>query len=467
LYLWAALTYLRFDQQRRQSDYVWATVLFLAALFTKTVTATLPAALLVIFWWQRGKLDWRRDVMPLLPWFVLGAAGGLLTAHFEKEFIGAHGAEFALSFADRLVLAGRVFWFYLGKLVWPADLVFIYPRWSIDASVAWQWLFTAAGSGLLGALVGWSRRSRGPLAAALFFGGSLFPALGFFNVYPFLFSYVADHFQYLASLGVFALAGAGLALAGERFGRQMMWGGAGVLLAACAVLTWNQSAIYRDESSLWQATLARNPDCWIAHNNLALVLANDGRAAEAVPHLETALRLRPDFPEALNNLAGQYVDQGRAAEALPVVERALTLQPKYPAASNTRGRALLALGRADDAARCFDDAVKLDPQFTTAWCNLGLAEVNRGHAAEALPHFARAAQLDPNYLPAEFLAGATLVQLNRPAEAVPHLERALALDEDHAMAHFQLALALRSLGRTAEANQHYQAAIQLDPRLAR
>ncbi|MDI1318806.1 MAG: hypothetical protein PSW75_01255, partial [bacterium] len=204
-YLAAALAYLRFDDgERTPRRYVLATGLFVLALLTKSVTATLPAALLVVGWWRRGRLDWRRDVRPLLPWFVLAGASGLFTAHFESALIGAQGADFNLGVLQRCLLAGRVVWFYLGKLAWPADLIFIYPRWTIDTAVWWQWLFPLAGLALLGGLAWWSRQSRGPLAAALLFGGTLFPVLGFVNVYPFVFSFVADHFQYLASLAVFA-----------------------------------------------------------------------------------------------------------------------------------------------------------------------------------------------------------------------------------------------------------------------
>ena len=209
-YLAAALVYLRFDTDRRPRDYLLAGGLFVLGLLTKTVTATLPAALLVVFWWRRGRLEWQRDVLPLLPWFALGAGSGLVTAYFERVLIGAQGANFNLSLVQRGLLAGRVFWFYLGKLAWPAELIFIYPRWTVDATAPGQWLGLIAALGLLGGLAWWSRRSRGPLAAAFLFAGALFPVLGFFNVYPFVFSYVADHFQYLASLPVFALIAAGI-----------------------------------------------------------------------------------------------------------------------------------------------------------------------------------------------------------------------------------------------------------------
>ncbi len=106
-YLAALLTYLRFDRTRRPGLYWLAAALFVLGLLSKTVTATLPAALLVIFWWQRGQLAWKRDVAPLLPWFVLGAVSGLFTAWVEHNLIGAKGQAFELSAVQRLMLAWR------------------------------------------------------------------------------------------------------------------------------------------------------------------------------------------------------------------------------------------------------------------------------------------------------------------------------------------------------------------------
>jgi tetratricopeptide (TPR) repeat protein len=463
LYLAAALAWFRFDADRRPGRYALATGLFLLALLTKTVTASLPAALLVVAWWQRGRLDWRRDVAPLLPWFALGALGGLFTAHFERELIGAQGADFTLGFADRLVLAGRVFWFYLGKLVWPADLIFVYPRWSIDAAVAWQWLFPAAGLALLAGLIGWRRRDRGPLAVALLFGGALFPVLGFVNVYPFVFSYVADHFQYLASLAIFAAAGAAL----TRLPKPASLGLTALLLALLGALTWQQAGIYRDDTGLYEATLRRNPDAWLAHHNLATILIDAGNPDAALPHIERTLALRPDYPEALSKLGDCLTRLGRTAEAVPPLERAVQLQPKYAEAQNNLGVTLMSLGRVDEGRSRFETAVRLNPDYATAQRNLGLAFANAGRLGEALPHFERAVQLLPDDSKTRLQLAMTLLGLARPAEALPHLEAALAAEPDSALVHYQLALALRALGRNAEATAHYQQAIALNPELAR
>lgn len=466
LYLSAALAYLRFDEHRRPRCYALATTLFALALLTKTVTASLPAALLVVAWWRHGYVSWRRDVVPLLPWFAGALALGMVTAHVERELIGAKGEAFTLTAVERVLLATRVPWFYLGKLLWPLELVFIYPRWTIDASAWWQWLFPVATVTAL-AVAFWQARlgRRTWLAVALLYGGTLFPVLGFVNVFPFLFSYVADHFQYLASLAVFALAGSGVALAVRNLGRAPAIGLLASALCGYATLTWRQAANYQDEGTLWRATLADNPDCWMAHNNLALVLGEAGQTADAITHLEAALRLRPDFPEALNNLADRYVDAGRPTEAQRLAERALVLLPKYPAAHNTLGRAQLALGRAKDASASFEAAVRLNPRFATAWNNLGVASLNLNRVEDALRHFAKASELAPDYAPASFFAGATLARLGRLGEAVPKLQRAVDLDPDYAVAHLQLALALRQLGRLPEAEAHYRTAISLDPRL--
>ena len=298
LYLLAALAYLRFDAERTRSGagrlYALASVLFVMALLTKTVTATLPAALLVIFWWQRGRLDWRRDAKPLIPWFVLAAASGLFTAWVERTIIGAEGTAFDLSIVERTLLAGRVIWFYLGKLLWPHPLIFVYPRWDAGADApGWAGYLLLAGvvTAVLWAL---QRRARGPLAAWLFYVGSLFPALGFFNVYPFVFSYVADHFQYLASMGIIAAASCGAVRLLSRAAPALRaggWGLVGALVAALAVLAHVQSGAYADEPTLYNATLELNPGAWMAHNNLGLWYRNHGDGAQGAPAL-------PGGPEA-------------------------------------------------------------------------------------------------------------------------------------------------------------------------
>lgn len=465
LYLAAALAWLRFEEDRRPARYLVAMLWFVAALLAKTVTASLPAALLVIAWWRRGRLDWRADVRPLLPWLILGGCAGLGTAWFEAAQIGAAGEDFLLGPVERVLLAGRVAWFYLGKLLWPAGLAFFYPRWEIDATAWWQWLFPLAALAALGAGLWWSRRDRSPLAAALLFGGTLFPVLGFVNVYPFVFSYVADHFQYLASLGMIAFL---VAAATRGFHRLNLPGWSGPvaalgLLAILGHLTWRQSGLYRDVFSLYETTLSRSPSSWVAHLNLGTALDDAGRPDEAEVHLRRALELKPDFPETLNSLASVLNQLGRPAEACPLAERALELRPRFAAAHNTLGVALMALGRPAKGIASFQRALALTPDAALTHVNLAWALAEAGRGAESLSEFAAAQRRHPAEPDVEFKWGLTLARQGRLSEAVPHFTRAVDLSPETPEMRFALGSALLQLQRPQEAIAQFEEVLRLDP----
>ena len=202
------------------TSYALALLAAVAAILSKSSTVMLPLVLALCWWWEEGVWRWR-NVTTLVPFFAISAAASGWTIWEQQFHSGALGAEWALTWPERLVIAGRDPWFYLGKLVWPHPLVFIYPRWHIDASQPLAYLPLIAAGAV--AVVLWRRRDRwgrAPLFAFAYFAVSLFPVLGFFKVYFFRFSFVADHFQYLASMGPLALAGAGLTRLFARFDRR-------------------------------------------------------------------------------------------------------------------------------------------------------------------------------------------------------------------------------------------------------
>ncbi|HWE48872.1 MAG TPA: tetratricopeptide repeat protein [Bryobacteraceae bacterium] len=458
-YLASALTYLHFDRTRKRWQYALALVLFVCALLSKSVTATLPAALLVVFWWQRGRLDAKRDVAPLAPWLVIGAAGGLFTAWVEKNYIGAQGAAFSLSFLDRILLAGRVICFYFYKLIFPANLTFFYPHWTIDAAQWWQYSFIGGVLAVAAGLVWFSKKNRGPLAAFLFFAGTLFPVLGFFNVYPFVYSYVADHFQYLASLGIVIPVAV---LASKRLPV------AAIVVALLAVLTWRQTRMYTDVETLYTETLARNPSSWISHNNLGnVLLLQPSRIPEAVRHFQTALQLNPGSAEPHNNLGDAYTRMpGHQAEAIAEFELALKYRPKFPQAENNLGTQLAKIpGRNAEAIEHLQKAIEIKPDYADAHNNLGSALSNiPGRMPEAVAQYELAIQLNPNLAEAHDNLAVALAQTPDGAgEALAQYETALRLDPNSAEAHSNIGAALTAQGRLPEAIDHLQTSLKLKP----
>ena len=150
--------------QRKWPWYLLSLFLFVLALLSKTVVASLPAVLLVIFWWRRGRMS-PFDVLPLVPFFALGAGLGLVTVHLEKVNVHAVGPEWDFSAVDRLLIAGRALWFYVCKLAWPYPLIFFYTHWDIDSAAWWQYLFPVAAIAAIGALWwarGWWGAARWP-----------------------------------------------------------------------------------------------------------------------------------------------------------------------------------------------------------------------------------------------------------------------------------------------------------------
>ena len=469
LYLGSALTYLRFDDERKPINRMVAFGLFALALLTKSVTATLPVVLLIIIWWRRGRLRWKEDVLPLGHWLVLGTCCGLFTAWVENWIIGAHGAVQPLAFDQRFLVAGRVVWFYLGKLVWPVGLIFNYPRWTIDLGAWWQYLFPA-GLLICGSIL-WVIRgiNRGPLAVFLLYLASLFPVLGFLDIYPFVFSYIADHFQYFACVGIIVPIAALLEQAVSRLRIGTSIGLPLVLGATLGLLTWQQARLYRDAQTLYAATLERNPDCWLAHNNLGKILAaTPSTVPDAIAHFEAALRLKPDQADIHFNLANAYAKiPDRRSDAEVHYQETLRLNPEQAGVQNNYA-ILLAKNPAQlmEAIAHFEIAIKLDPAFAAAHSNLGTAWSRLpGHAADAITHYQAALRLNPSVAQVYFdLANIYAKNSQWKTEAISTYEAAIRLNPDYAEAHFNLANLLRTVAeRRQEAVAHYQRVLQIRP----
>lgn len=455
-----------------------AIVLFVAALLSKSVACSLPAAMLLVIWWREGRIQLKRDVLPLLPFFVIGLTGALHTAWLERAHVGAVGAEWAFTPAARCLIAGRALWFYLLKIVWPANLTFIYPKWSIDAGAPWQWAFPIAAVLLVAVLYLLRKKlGRGPLVAALFFGGTLLPALGFFNLYPMRYSFVADHFQYLASLGPIIL----IAVVLERFVKPA--NATLVVLVPLVVLTFRQSQTYLNAETLWRDTLAKNPDAWMVQTNLANALADQRRFDEAFEHYQSAARLAPDLPETHWNLGAALERRGDLEAALAELDRATQIDPTFAGAYFVRGNIYFKQGRILDAKQQANIALQHAPDYAdahyllariaeqdkdaetaiaeyrkTVQSSLGNANAHynlanllraSGKLDEALIHYSQAVQIRPNWAEAHANLGATLLQLRRTDEAIRAFQMALAIDPDLTVAqrNLQIALRQRSLGQ--------------------
>lgn len=448
-YLGSALTYLHFSETRKRAQYFLALGLFAMAIMSKTVTATLPAVLLVIFWWRNGRLDWRRDVRPLAGWLVVGACAGFFTAWVEREFIRAQGPDFALTALQRLLLPGRVVVSYAGKVLWPVNLMFNYPRWTIDPSQWWQYLYPVGVAVALAGCAFLARRYRGPLAALLIFGGTLVPVLGFLNVYPFRYSYVTDHFQYLAMLAIIVPASSLLTVAGRRISlpKEAAVGLAGLLVVGLGLLTWRQAHLYSDPEILYRTTLERNPESYLARTDLCMtLLQKPDRLPDAAAPCEEALRLRPDLAEThLNVGLLRAQTPGAMQDGIAEMQAALRIRPSYAVAHLDLGNALAMTGRPLEAVAEYQAALRSAPDSPQVYVGIGNALLPLpGRRQDALAAYENALRILPCYAEAHYALGSALSQTpGRGVDALAEFETALRCQPDYAPA----LRAMEQLGR--------------------
>jgi len=385
--------------------YLLSGLAFIAAMLSKGSAAPIPLVLLGLVWWRRRPEI--RDLLRLFPFFLVAAILVGVDLWFQKH--GVTTVVRSAGLLERLAGAGAILWFYLAHALWPVRLIFVYPLWKIQVSDP-RWWLPAVAAGIV-TLLFWRRRrqwSRPELAAWAYFGVMLVPVLGFTDVYFMRYSLVADHYEHLALIGVVAWAAFRFTTAHSQLRGAFRTAGTAVAVAvisSLAFVTWRQSSQYADIPTLCRAILARNPDCWLAHLNLGIVLQERGQTAEAISHLEAAQQIEPDAAEVHFNLGNAYTDAARPAAALGQFQAAVRLRSDYTDAYNNLGIALARSGRLAEAIPEFAAALRLRPDFAEAHFNLGVTLLHRGQSEEARKELEETLRLDPQFAPARKLLG--------------------------------------------------------------
>jgi tetratricopeptide (TPR) repeat protein len=449
--------------------FYWLTLfLYLCALWSKTAAVGLPAVILVLVWWKRGRVG-LRDALLLLPLLAIGFTLGLITLSVETKLvlIGATGEAWRLMPLERSLIAARALWFYVGKLCWPHPLMFMYPRWNLDpASLPGCAALIGGGAGFLALWLNRDRWGRPILVAAAYFIIMLFPLLGFFNGVFFRYSFVCDHFQYLASIGPLALLAAGvtlllrpLATLRPRIAPALC----AALLLTLAGLSWKQARIYHSLETLWGDSIAHNPNSWMAHVNLANYLIQSGRAAEAEPHYQKALELHPNDYVVYYNWGLKCATQGDVDQAVAYFNKTLKLSPEYAPAHYNLGNVLVRKGDLDSAIREYGKALDSDSSLTLAHFNLANVLARKGSLDEAIHEYEKASHLDPDFAAVPFSLANILVKQGKLPEAKAAYQRALEIQPAYAAAYVGLGRVFASEKRLDEAILHYRKALEIEP----
>ena len=484
-YLLAAFSWLRFMDAPKPGRYALALGAYIAAMLSKTIVASLPVALLIAQWWRNGRIT-RRDMLRVLPFFVLGLALALHDTFFYQT---REAVSFDYSIPDRVLIASQALWFYLGKLLWPVDLAVIYPRWAIDATALTAWLWPLAALMVVALLWAFRRAlGHGPLAGALFFAVTLAPVLGIFDSIYMQWSFVADRYQYLASLGVIAVViglvtHATRALTGPW--RPATLAAAGALLLTFGVLSWRQAGIYEDNITFNSHIISLNPaarDVWL---NLGVALANADQDTEALAAAQQAIKLRPDSLRAYTNAGKALVALARYDEAEAVLRRGIArtrdenshISPNtdgYPGLFLDLAAVLERLEQFDEALAVYNELLQAQPGEGGGLFGAGGLLVRMGRFEEALVFLRQGlTQTQPPVSGHDFVRARLFMQmsvaaqqLGRHEEAAEHRRIALMNVPAAPGPAYGVAEPLHEDGRLSEAVAWYAAALERDPKFA-
>jgi tetratricopeptide (TPR) repeat protein len=468
LYLLSLLAYLRYDERGARRAYCLSILWFLLALLAKTSVVMLPVVLLMCAWWRRGKIA-RRDVLRSLPFFGLALALGLATVWFQQHNVIRHQIVRPEGWASRVAATGWILGFYLFKALVPVGLCAAYPRWDVSAASPVAYLPLALIA--IGFAVLWARRKswgRGPLFAMGYFVITLLPVLGIVNMSFTKFSFVADHFQYAALIGVIAFAAGVLARAASAAGLP---GRAGTFAAAgcvvvLAVLTWDRARLYADEQQLWRDNIAKQEGSWLAWNNLGDVCFRAEKQDEALDCFKRSIALNPHYAVAWHNLGRVNALSGKPDEAILDYSKAIDLMPDFSSAYNGRGNVLFHAGKYDLALKDYEKAIALTPHYADAYNNLGNLRVGQGRFADAIRDFDEAVRLNPDFAAAFNNRAKAYVQIGQFEPALRDCERAISLEPANAEFFNSRGVVYQHLNEYELAVRAFDGAIALKPDFA-
>lgn len=440
-----------------------ALLLYAAGLLCKSIGMTLPIALLAIRWWQHGRLT-LDDCWRAAPFLLVAVGVGVADMRYYEEFI-----DVDYTFLERVQIAAHSLWFYVGKLLWPAELMPIYPHWRVDVAAILPWIYALAAFAVAAAL--WllrDRIGRGAMAGAAFFALTLSPTLGLVPFGYMQFAFVANRYQYLADVGALAVIVGAVAAAAAAFGKTARWAAVGLgvgLLTVLSALTWQHAGIYRDEIGFFQRVLAGNPRARDANFNLGSALFQAGKREEGLAATLVSLELRPTSMKAQYGAGTMLHQLGRSEEALAHLRKALAINANNSIVQHFTGEVLVALNRNDEAEVHFRRTLDVEPRHWAAHVNLAKLLASGNRAEAAVGHLREALTIAPGRLDTALFLASLEFNLERYDAALEQYRRVADALPDNAAAWSGMGAALYHLGRPVEALRHVDRALELNPQL--
>lgn len=442
-FLLAIWAYWRYVRQPTATRYLGVAGWFALALMSKPQVIIFPFALLLLDYWPLGRTKFASSLGPThsraeinqrsflslmmekVPLFGLSAISAVVTLQAQHA---GHAVRTVTEYSlgSRVQTAIVSYLLYLRDAFVPQHLAPIYPH-SDGLLPTWNVLLAAMVLVAICALTVLTRK-RAPylLFGWLWFVGTLIPMIGLIQVGE---QARADRYMYISLIGILVAAIWGLAdlLARYTVCQPIRAAVCAAVLVTLSVATFRQIGHWRNSETLWNYTLAVTDQNFMAEDNLAQELANQGRTQEALVHFHNVLKMHDWQPAELIAFGMYEQRQGYSSDAIAQYRRALqnTSDPKTRAVEFSNiGSAYMDSKDLDQAQENFDKALQSDPNNVPALIGSGLIAQKTGNLDLAISRYTKAVSIKPSDL-GYTLLGRAFEQSGRTSEA----------DAAYAMAH--------------------------------
>ncbi len=411
--LLSLLYYIKFTavsiKNRIRTYYLFSLVFFLMALMSKPMVVTLPVVLILldIYPLERLRFDLAlksqlRVLAEKIPFIALSVTLSIVTI-LSYEYKGIMVTESEVDLMDRLLVAVQSLSFYLYKMVWPVDLVPIYPYPSEISIITLEYagpLILVMGITAF-CIYSWKRQKVWSVVW-VYYIVTLLPVLGIIKFGAFA---AADRYTYLPGLGPMLLAGLGVSWlwrkAEVKHNKSVLRKSSIIIVfvlffSLLASTTLKQILIWKDSLTLWNRQLALYSS-HLAYNNRGNVYRKSGKYQKALADYNKAIELDPEYKLAYNNRGIVYLGSEKYQEALADYNKAIELDPEYKLAYNNRGNVYLKSGKYQKALADYNKAIELAYEYVSPYNNRGYAFSILGRYQEAIVNYNKAIELDPGY----------------------------------------------------------------------
>jgi protein O-mannosyl-transferase len=472
LTLWC---YIRYVRRPGLNRYALVLLFFIFGLLSKPMLVTLPFTLFLLDYWPLNRFHYQplagnqtktqiiRLLLEKIPLLTLVPISCLLTFYAQRHG-GVVKSIDIFPFQVRIANAIVSYISYIGKMIYPANLAFLYPHpgmppwWKISGAffliITISFLSVKKIKKHPYVIVGW-----------LWYLGTLIPVIGIIQVGM---QAMADRYTYIPSIGLLIIAVWGIPEFFANWRNKRIWIAisATTAISIYAIVAWKQVGYWKNSISMLEHTLEVTSNNHIALDSLGVERFKQGKLDDAMSLFLQAARIYPNNPYTHFNMGVALYVKGNIQEAINQYLEAVHIEPNYFQAYSNLGAAFFSLGQTEEAIKHYIKAITIKPDYMDAYINLGIAFDTLGNFENAIKSYNQALHIDPNNINAHYNLAVDLEKIERLDEAILHYSQTIRLRPDFFDAHYRLSVALYKRGRMDEAINSYLEVLRINPDFA-